>query len=126
MRLGIIACALVGMAASCSSEEVDLSGSYSMTVPDTGFEGADPGQFAPEFYAGAWTLEIDGTSYQLEGEGFGRITGRIVEMDGVVRFEDTPAPVGAFNCFTEEGARLSTRAESKGIYSYELEEESLT
>lgn len=106
--------------------EVNLDDLYTATVPASGFEEADPKEFLPSTFAGDWEMVIDGTSYRIEADNFNRVSGRIIATTDTIRFEDIPAPRGAFNCFDEGGNRVLSRSKGTGIYSYELAEGILT
>ena len=75
-----------------SEPQVNLDGAYTMTVPNSGFEGTDPKEYLPSTFGGDWEMVIDGTTYRVEGDNFNRISGRIVATTDTVRFEDFPAP----------------------------------
>jgi hypothetical protein len=126
----LIAVILLG-ATSCDrapapEPPVNLDGTYTAIVPRTGFEGADRKEYLPSIFGGRWELVIDGTTYLIEGDNFNRVSGRIVTTPDLIRFEDIPAPRGAFNCFDDEGNRVLSRSKGTGIYTYELAEGILT
>lgn len=127
LALGFCVFGLVGCGGSRSeSPAANLNGTYTSTVPASGFEGADPEEFLPSIFGGDWELVIDGTTYRLEADNFNGISGRIVATADSIRFEDVPAPRGAFNCADDAGERVLSRAEGTGIYEYDLAEGTLT
>ena len=126
-RLLLLTLALSAALSGCAKDEEptaapsppEVLGTYTATISPTELKGAHP-DIPDVFVRGEWTLELLEGSYQLSSDAYGRTDSQLSVSEGEIRFEDLPAPAGAFNCVDDQGGRADTRAEATGTYSYEL------
>lgn len=68
-------------------------------------------------WAGRWTLDVKEDRYLIEAESFSFRATEMWSGEGTAfDITATPAPIGAFNCYTPEGERLTGREEASAEY----------
>ncbi len=107
-----------------AAESVDVMGTYTAQVPASDFREHD--FFPAKELEGEWTLEVkdDGT-YVVLAENF-RVTERWSISGDTFAITATPAAVGAYNCYDENGDRLTGNGEAAAEYRVENTDEGLT
>lgn len=126
-----LACCLGLAIGACAEDQpaprepvLGVSGTYTTTIEAENFKRA--GDVYPSSFGGEWTMTLDESddSYVLEAEGFGRVSGNL--EPGVttyeLRFNDEPAPTGAFNCYVDGERSLE---DGDSLYRFRLEDEVL-
>ena len=108
---------------SVSAIEEPVEGVFVARIEDEEF---DEFSYLPDDFGGRWTLTVSEEDYVLEGPIF-RVTEDISQTaEGTWAIDATPAPAGAFNCFDEEGERLTGEGEASAVYEVALEGDQLT
>ena len=106
-----------------AAAEEPVEGVFTARIPDGEFEQFS---YLPDHFGGRWTITVSEDEYVLEGPIF-RVTEDILQtVEETWDIDATPAPVGAFNCFNEEGERMTGPGEATGLYEVSLKEDELT
>ena len=108
---------------SVAAAEEPVNGVFASRIADEEFQRFE---YLPDDFGGRWKLTVSDEDYVLEGPIF-RITEQILQTsEGIWNIDATPAPVGAFNCFDEEGERLTDEGDAAAVYEFSLEGDELT
>jgi hypothetical protein len=121
------ACGSDGQDATPGDEPSDValavSGTYKAEIPFRDFSEV-PGETI-KLYEGEWkiVLDVESSTYSIEKDGYGRVSGALAGTADKLMFDDPPAPEGAFNCYID-GERTLT--EGAGDYRFTIEDPELT
>ena len=108
---------------SVSATEEPVEGVFVARIEDEEFAEFP---YLPDDFGGRWTLTVSEEDYVLEGPIF-RVTEQILQAaDGTWAIDATPAPTGAFNCFDDDGERLTGEGQASAVYEVALQGDELT
>lgn len=97
-------------------------GTYTTTIPAKDIKKFD---YLDETFTGEWVLTIEADRYSLtHGESF-RVFEDVALDDEEMSIDATPAPVGAYNCYDDDGERMVDEGLAAGTYGFSLADGSL-
>lgn len=100
-------------------------GTYEASLPRSTF--ADYSYIPGKQWAGTWTLNVMEDRYVIEAGHFSfRVTEKWSGNGNDFRVSATPAPAGAFNCYSDSGERLTGDGEASAGYEVTVTDDGIS